>query len=291
MKDGSDVTIGCNSDGKAQTLLHVPSSMDNICLGDEPVRSQNLHEDLDTNKGSPETTGTWGDFESFNEFTPQSEQFYYADEPLRLDVPDTTASMAEDCTEETDGQAQWDAFNLENVNTEGCEHIFRLSFPVVPVSETNQDVKSLSTMMTSSNEEHLSKLIKTRLWLDYDHSQQGGDATFGKSGCDWQNCKGYRDLLLLLGTTAENISDNGEITSDAVTATDIAQFHVNESMPPAGKRCLIQTKLDVSPGSKQGHIFSYQLFLNKSTIDAPLPFLNFSAKKSFFSTNHLRFNF
>ncbi|XP_063802597.1 uncharacterized protein CLBA1-like [Pseudophryne corroboree] len=292
MKDGSDATAVCNSGGKTETVLHVPSSMDNVCLRDEPITSQCPYDDVNTDKLLPESTSTWGDFESFNEFTPQSEQFYYADESFCLDSFDTMTLTGEDYTETTDGQAKWDAFNLENVlqSTEGCESIFKMSFPAMPVSETSEDVTNLSTLMTSSNEEHLCKLIRTRLWLDCDHSQQGGDILPVKSGWDWPNSKGCRDLRLLLGTGAENFSDNGEETSDGVMITNIERFSTGDSMPPAGNRCLIQTKLDVVPGSKQGHIFSYQLFLKKST-DVPLPFLTFSGKKSFFSTNQLRFNF
>ncbi|XP_075699652.1 uncharacterized protein CLBA1-like [Rhinoderma darwinii] len=273
MKDGSEVITGCNDDGKT---LPVPSTMDRVCSENGPGGSLGLNKDCDEEK----TTNTWGDFESFNEFTPQSEQILYEDGPLHGD--------GEDCTDQTDGD-QWDAFNLGNENRQECERIFRSSFPAVPIEDTNPDVKSLQELLTSSDEENMAKLIKTRLWLECDPSGQRGDGWSTKSGCEWQNSKGCKDLVLMLGSAAEKSSEDRRKTNDALT--DIEQRYCNESTPPAGNKYLIQTKLDVASGSKNGHTFSYQLVLKQSPSDVSLPFLTFLGKRSFFSSNQLRFNF
>ncbi|XP_069590253.1 uncharacterized protein CLBA1 [Ranitomeya imitator] len=278
MKNGSDVITGCNDNGK--TFLPVPS----VCSEKGPSGSLDLHKDCKADKFSPEVTNTWGDFESFNEFTPGSDQIIYENGPLDENIHD-----GEGYPDPTDEESQWDAFNLGNENRQECERIFRLSFPAVPVEETSEDVKSLQSLLTSATEENLSKLIKTRLWLECDPSGQSIDGACAKSGCEWPKSKGCRDLMMLLGTTADNSSVDGEKTE--TTFTDTKHLQVNESVPPAGSKHLIQTKLDVAPGSKSGHIFSYQLVLKKSQSELSLPFLAFTGKKSFFSASHLRFNF
>ncbi|XP_040268726.1 uncharacterized protein CLBA1-like [Bufo bufo] len=270
MKDGSDGITGCRDDGETSTT-------DNVRSENGPGGPLGLHKDPDDS--SPEAVNSWGDFESFNEFTPQSEQLHYKNGPLDESLFVAAMPDGEDCADQTDGDDQWDAFNLGNENRQECERIFRLSFPAVPVEDTNEDVKSLAELLTSSNE-NMSNLIRTRLWLECDPSWQTGDGKSTKSGCEWQNTKGCRDLTMLLGSTPENSSVDRGKSEDALTDTE--QFYVNESTPPAGNKYLIQTKLDVAPGSTSGHIFSYQLVLKKSQSDAPLPFLTFSGKRSFF---------
>ncbi|XP_073426637.1 uncharacterized protein CLBA1-like isoform X2 [Dendrobates tinctorius] len=276
MKDGSDVITGCSVDGK--TLLPVPS----VCSENGPSGSLGLYKDCKADTFSPGATNTWGDFESFNAFTPGTDQLIYENGPLDENIHD-----GEGYPDPTDEESQWDAFNLGNENRQECERIFRLSFPAVPVEGESEDVKSLQALLTSATEENLSKLIKTRLWLECDPSGQSIDGA--KSGCEWLKSKGCRDLMTLLGTTADNSSVDGEKTEKAFT--EIEQFHVDESVPPADNKHLIQTKLDVAPGSKSGHIFSYQLVLKKSQNELSLPFLAFTGKKSFFTASQLRFNF
>ncbi|XP_056401868.1 uncharacterized protein LOC130295283 [Hyla sarda] len=280
MKDGSDVTTACSNDGR--TLLSVPSTLDNGFL---ESGSLGLQKDCDAASSSPEATNTWGDFESFNEFTPQADQLVYEDGAIEEDILVTTIAEGDCGTNQTHREGQWNAFNLGNENRQECERIFRLGFPAVPVEDTNDDVKSLEELM--SNEENLSQLIKTRLWLEGDLSCISGDGMSTKSGCEWQNSKGCRDLMTLLGSTTENSSNNGGKADDALT--DITGYF-NESTPPGSNKYLIQTKLDIAPGSKSAYISSYQLVLKKSS-DVSVPFLTFSGKKSFFSANQLRFNF
>ncbi|KAG9481239.1 hypothetical protein GDO78_010460 [Eleutherodactylus coqui] len=161
MKDSSDVITGCRDDGKSLT---VPFVTDNVCLENGPIGPLDLHTDWNADKCPHETSNTWGDFESFNDFTTHSEQLHYENGPLDENIFATAIPDEEGCTDQTDGEAHWDAFNLGNENRQECERIFRLSFPAIPVEDTNEDVKNLETLLTSSNEENLSKLIKTRLW-------------------------------------------------------------------------------------------------------------------------------
>ncbi|XP_018411574.1 PREDICTED: LOW QUALITY PROTEIN: uncharacterized protein C14orf79 homolog [Nanorana parkeri] len=282
MKDVSDSSIGCSGDAEDKPLPVLPSS-DNVCLEETPLRSSSHCEECDTSRALPEFSNTWGDFEGFEEFTPQSEQFYYADEALQLDSFTSSTSDGEHCTEQADVQDEWDPFNEEDKeHTQDCEQIFKLSFPVPSVEETSEDVKSLDTLLasTSNGDNVVSQLLKSRLWLDGDRSEK--DILPGNPRCDWRNSKGCRDLMSLLCISAENTSAKGdEIAKDL---TDLGEtLHTNTS--------LIQTKLDVAPGCKQGRIFSYQLFLKKPSADVPISFLTFSGKKSFFSTNQMRFNF
>ncbi|KAM4013373.1 uncharacterized protein CLBA1 isoform 1-T2 [Anomaloglossus baeobatrachus] len=276
MKDGSEVSTRCNDDGK--TTFPVPSTTESVCSENGPSGSLGLHKDCDANKCSSETTNTWGDFESFNEFTPQSDQLSHEDGSFDENIED-----GEGFPDPTDEESQWDAFNLGNESRQECERIFRFSFPAIPVEDPSEDVRGLPALLASSTEENLSTLIRTRLWLECEPSRQNPE------GCEWPKSKGCRDLMTLLGSTAENSSIDEERTEDALP--DNEKLYFNESTPPAGNKYLIQTKLDVAPGSKSGHIFSYQLVLKKSQNEVSLPFLTFIGKKSFFSANQLRFNF
>ncbi|XP_040189571.1 uncharacterized protein CLBA1 isoform X2 [Rana temporaria] len=254
MKDVSDGIIGFTGDAENKTLPVLPC-LDNVCPEEKPVGSTSHYEECDTSRALPEVSNTWGDFEGFDEFTPQSEQFYYADEALQLNSFTTFTSNGDCCTEQTEVQDEWDAFNEEDGHTQDCEQILALSFPAPSVEQTSEDVKSLDALLesTSNGENVASQLLKSCLWLDCERSEKAGDVLPGNPGLDWQKAKACQDLMSQLCISAEN--------------------------------------LDVAPGSKQGQIFSYQLFLKKPSADVPLSFLTFSGKKSFFSTNQMRFNF
>ncbi|KAM5129736.1 uncharacterized protein CLBA1 isoform 1-T3 [Mantella aurantiaca] len=290
MKDVSDI-IGCSGDAENNALPVLPS-LDNACLEEKPIRSAARCEDCGTSRALPEFSNTWGDFEGFNEFTPQSEQFYYADEALQLNSYTNSISDGGPCTEQTEVEDEWNAFDEEEDElTLDCEQIFRLSFPSPSVEETSEEVKSLDTLLasTSNGENVVSQLLRPHLWLDCDQSENAGDVWSGNPRCYWQSSKGCRDLMSLLCVSAENKSVNGD--AGVLTDVDVGQSQVNETFYPIANKSLIQTKLDVAPGSKQGQIFSYQLFLKKPSADVPMSFLSFSGKKSFFSTSQMRFNF
>lgn len=114
MKDVSDKIIGCTDDAGNKTL----PGLDNVCLEEKPIiRAASHCEECDTSRALPEVFNTWGDFEGFDEFTPQSEQFYYADDVLQLNAVTKFSSDGGHCTEQTDGQDEWDAFNEDEVGT------------------------------------------------------------------------------------------------------------------------------------------------------------------------------
>ncbi|XP_072285213.1 uncharacterized protein CLBA1 [Pyxicephalus adspersus] len=287
MKDGSDNIIELTGDPESEALDILPS-LDNVCLEEKPVGSTSHCEQCDTSKAQPEFTNTWGDFEGFNEFTPQSEQFNYADEELQFNCFTSSMSDGGHCTEQTDIQDEWDAFSAEdNEPTQDFEQIIKLSFPAPSVEETSEDVRSLEALLssTSNKENVVSQLLKSRLWYECDRSEKAEDVLTCNPRGNWPKSKGCQDLMALLCISAENTSNRGVLTD-----FDVDQAQVNETYPKA-KKYLIQTKLDVAPGSKQGHIFSYQLFLKKPSSDVPMSFLTFSGKKSFFSTNQMHLNF
>ncbi|XP_040189569.1 uncharacterized protein CLBA1 isoform X1 [Rana temporaria] len=289
MKDVSDGIIGFTGDAENKTLPVLPC-LDNVCPEEKPVGSTSHYEECDTSRALPEVSNTWGDFEGFDEFTPQSEQFYYADEALQLNSFTTFTSNGDCCTEQTEVQDEWDAFNEEDGHTQDCEQILALSFPAPSVEQTSEDVKSLDALLesTSNGENVASQLLKSCLWLDCERSEKAGDVLPGNPGLDWQKAKACQDLMSQLCISAENTSVEKD---EVLTDFDVEQLHFNETLHPIANKSLIQTKLDVAPGSKQGQIFSYQLFLKKPSADVPLSFLTFSGKKSFFSTNQMRFNF
>lgn len=283
MKDVSEGSIRLTDDVQNKTLPALPD-LDKVCP-EKHVGSTSHCQECDTSQALPEVSNTWGDFEGFDEFTPQSEQFYYADEVLQLNSFTTFTSNGDCCTEHTEVQDEWDAFNKEVGHAQDCEQIFALSFPAPSVEETSEDVKSLDALLASYGENVVSRLLKSHLWYDSERSEKAKDVLLGNPGLDWQKAKACQDLLSLLCISADNKSD------DKDEDFDVEQLHFNETLHPIANKSLIQTKLDVAPGSKQGQIFSYQLFLKKPSADVPLSFLAFSGKKGLFSTSPMRFNF
>ncbi|XP_068110359.1 uncharacterized protein CLBA1 [Hyperolius riggenbachi] len=282
MKNGSDAITACSGNEDNENGLPAAPDVVLVCGEETFMSSASQHDKSDDHQKLPDVPHTWGDFEGFSELTPQSDEFYYEDEELQFDSSTTTTSNTEHCTEQPDVQDGWEAFTDEVGNAQECERIFKLSFPDPPIEETDDNVNDLDALLMS-DENAVSRLIKTRLWLDCNQSEDC-------PACDWPNSKGCRDLMSLLGVSAEHTGSNNKEITGVLTDPGMERSQVNEAPFSTGNKSLIQTKLDVVPGSKHGHIFSYQLFLKKPSADTALPFFSFSGRKSFFSTNQTPFN-
>ncbi|KAM8921367.1 uncharacterized protein CLBA1-like [Pelodytes ibericus] len=251
-------------------------------------------------KNTPESNSTWGDFESFSEFTPQTEQFHYTNEELSgvLQSDSTvmpshlnTAFQEDDFSELIECHTGPQGCLAED-STSTFEDIFKASFPSMPVNHSDEDVQSLRQLMAASNDKSADETIQTQLWPASINLERVGEVSADKPGCEWEQSRGYRNLLHVLGVEASGHSlVDGNQTLNNLICNDSEMWNENRSVNPTGNRALIQTKLHVAPDSKQGHIFSYQLFLKKAPAEITLPFLTFYGKKSFFNTNFLRLNF
>ncbi|XP_053331385.1 uncharacterized protein CLBA1 [Spea bombifrons] len=292
MKDEQVASISDQENSKAPGSAL--SAMNEICLQSDPVEPKVLH--LEHNHERPEVPSTWGDFESFSECNPQSEDFYYSDDvqagPSQQDSPSTNGHLS--APSNGDGlseQTGRESFLLPEGDTEVFKNIFRDSFPDAPVSHCKEDVKSLHQLLVPSPEERCDgESIKTRLWPSCIGLDQVDNISAAKPAYDWKNSHGCKNLLDLLQVDcSEKPLEDEDRPLDDITCSEM--FSGDGTLSPPGSKALIQTKLHVAPGSKHGHIFSYELFLKKSPADVTLPFLTFNGKKSFFNTNLLRLNF
>ncbi|KAM4690687.1 uncharacterized protein CLBA1 [Rhinophrynus dorsalis] len=297
-----DVDAGSRIDtnGMFETPDPVPFIVDEFCVEDKDDggKSNDLCEDCGKNRALPEINSTWGDFEGFSEFTPESENFYYTEEELsvvKFDPTqyDNTTSHGADCSEQTEFCTGWDNLFPKAADTKEFENIFKLSFPDTNVEQCDDDVKSLHKLLALPNEESLvSEFIGAQLRTDCGNAERENCVQVYPPAYDWEKSQSCRNLMLLLGIDASKKSavDASEENDDSIY-NEFEAFSGNRTSYSTGDKGLIQTKLHVAPDSKQGCIFSYQLFLKKSAAEATLPFLSLTGNKSFFNINHLRFNF
>ncbi|OCT68456.1 uncharacterized protein CLBA1 [Xenopus laevis] len=291
MKDVNGIGIKVNGTYKIPEPFS--SGEDDSCLVRNLARSEDLYKDYDTHKVLPELSGTWGDFESFNECPPESERFYYEEEEMHGSSRHHLAECHMATSKETEFHTDWDAHTPTPENSNAFEEVFRLSFPDIPVEQCTDEMKTLQNPLDSLNGDiGVGDLINMQFRADSHSlgSQNHSPATAHRF--DWKNSQGCRNLLLLLGVDSSETGsvDDNQAMDDSIS-TDNELLSGNEPLNPNGSKALIQTKLYVAPDSRQGSIFSYQFFVKTTATDTALPFLTVSEKKSFFNTNHLRFNF
>ncbi|KAE8586896.1 hypothetical protein XENTR_v10021791 [Xenopus tropicalis] len=296
MKDVEGICLKPNGTYKIPEPF--PSGEDDACLVSNLARSEDLCQDYGTHKVLSELSGTWGDFESFSDFPPESEIFYYKEEELHesarhhLDECYTATSKEAVSSEQTDFHTTWDTLIPTPEDSKVFEEVFRISFPDIPIEPCTDEIKTLQNPLASLNG-HISigNLLNMHFRADCHSLDSLEDSSGTAHRLDWKNSQGCKNLLLPLGVDSSETYpvDNNQAKGDSISDNEF--FSGNEPSRANGSKALIQTKLHVAPDSRQGSIFSYQFFVKTSATDTTLPFLTVSEKKSFFSTNHLRFNF
>uniref|UniRef100_A0A8C5WHX2 Aftiphilin clathrin-binding box domain-containing protein n=1 Tax=Leptobrachium leishanense TaxID=445787 RepID=A0A8C5WHX2_9ANUR len=255
--------IGSEITDCSYTSDHRPSRMSSKHLQEESDFANAWHEDYGTSQVAGAINNSWGDFESFSEFTPQSEGFCYSAEEEsgapQDNSSDTTSHSMKTYNGVDAAEASESHLGLERLlldeDTQAFQSIFRDSFPDVPVDQCSEDVESLKQLMVSSKKDCADdELILMQPWPTFFKPESFTDASVAKPGCDWMKFESCANLLNLLGVDASN-------------------------------------KLHVAPDSKEGRLFSYHIFGKTSPADLPLTFLTFYGKKSFFKTNLLRLDF
>ncbi|CAH2328667.1 Hypothetical predicted protein [Pelobates cultripes] len=296
MKD-EDLTIDNGHVDLVPDLIH--SSMDSSCLPDDSLISNVWHEDSSSSQGTPGmNSSTWGDFEGFSEFTPQSETFCYAEEDLSGELQCNGTSPTAHFTKTFKDENLSGPFEchtgldrrLLEGDTKDFENIFRDSFPELPVDQTNDDVESLDQLLFSLKETCVDKkVIQSPLRPPWFNWERVGEMLAPTPGCKWMTSEACSNLLDVLGI---DVSKKPSETKDQITDDLIGHKTINGgTMHTVSNKALIKTKLHVAPDSKDGHLFSYHLFLKNSPTDLNLPFLTFYGKKSFFNTNILSLDF
>ncbi|XP_074852479.1 uncharacterized protein CLBA1 [Carettochelys insculpta] len=252
-----------------------------------------------------EPNSSWGDFESFSESVVKSESLSH--------TPEILMNSAETKTSKTDLE-----LNGEQCNTShGChcskppmhngeetiasslykaslsfEDTFKLSFPEVTVPHSTENIRSLDQVLDTDNEDTgIPECMKRQFCIDSGNlwrTLRDSSSTTGLS-CPWNKSHCQENFLSALGIDLNQKDFSGD-NKDGLEGTDIKG---NEDLEEDGfniSNCktLIQTKLSVSPDSRRGHFFTYNLFLRKTPSNGNMQFKTVPGKKRIFNTHNLK---
>ncbi|XP_058146846.1 uncharacterized protein CLBA1 [Dasypus novemcinctus] len=162
----------------------------------------------------------------------------------------------------------------------GYEKTFKFAFQEVPVQQATEGVSTLDHFLNSSSEErpglesvHKQLCSESRkLWRVLQNT-----STTSAPRCPWTGSRCRENLFLVLGIDAALKGRRSEGSGPAAPeeAPGGGGVHVN---PCAA---LIQTKLSEAPGSRQGCLVTYSLFLKKTPLPGSVPSLSAPRRKVF----------
>ncbi|KAM8784107.1 uncharacterized protein CLBA1 [Rhynchonycteris naso] len=247
---GASETPGRQSGAHVQcvtTHSHLPSS-------DREAWISRLSEGFPTGTtdglGPGEYSGTWGEFEGFQESSAKSEQFCQPFElperPTAPQLPRTTS--AQECGSHQPHQGGPRMTGIPGISPAepllSYENIFRSAFQEAPAPQATEDVLALDHFLQASHEEkpglgsaHEWCSGSRKLWS----ALQNGDST-PTSRCLWSKSRCRENLFRVLGVdAAQNLSGSQGHASEGSELKEpedvgVHGFHLH------GCRALIQTK-------------------------------------------------
>ncbi|XP_030070931.1 uncharacterized protein CLBA1 [Microcaecilia unicolor] len=241
---------------------------------------------------------SWGDFEGFTESVASSESFNSTlGMPIQFPAiknfqnvshfseTHCTTSNGLDFPEPTEQKRNITAMDSGAEVCLSYDDIFKSSFPDMPVHQSSENIVSLNRLLEISSEDKgVVELMKEQLrigsvniWRTHDTTTESGLRSL------WNESHCLKSLILTLGIDSDrkNVLDStdhlGETDlKDAQEPTEVDGFSVN------GSQTLIQTKLSVSPDTKRGRFFTYQLFSKKVPSNRNAPSIIIPGKKEHF---------
>uniref|UniRef100_A0A8C5XM26 Clathrin binding box of aftiphilin containing 1 n=1 Tax=Microcebus murinus TaxID=30608 RepID=A0A8C5XM26_MICMU len=254
----------------------------------------------------PAEHSTWGEFEGFRESSAEAGQFPQSFQlPQRPadPQPPRTASTPEECGSPTLCQGgPWVTGAAVAPPSEpllSYEDIFKIAFQEVSVPQATEDVSTLHHFLEISSEEkpglesvHKFCSESRALW----RALQNTNAT-SVSRCLWNGSHCQENYFLVLGIDAARKG----LSPQSLSA---GQGHVAEGSDlkePEGLlavssfrlhhcKALIQTKLSGPPGSRQGGLITYSLFL-KTPLCGHRQYITIPRKKKIFTPRNLKMTF
>ncbi|XP_068016376.1 uncharacterized protein CLBA1 isoform X2 [Melanerpes formicivorus] len=244
-----------------------------------------------------EPSSSWGDFEGFSESLDKSERFRHnlavsvkstktCEVDLDLSRGRYSTSPGHFCYEPSQESGIQVASSSLNEANHSYEDIFKMGFPEVFVSQSRESIRSLDQVLDTNNDVGIPELRKNQLCIhsgniwrtltDFDNIPSLRH-TWGKSHCqetllsalgieaNQKGCSEIQDNIL----EEPNVKDNEDFRFDG--------FNINDC------KALIQTKLSVSPDSRNG-LFSYNLFLKATSPNGNLQYVTTPKKKHPFMT-------
>lgn len=252
---------------------------------------------------SSEPSGSWGDFEGFKESSEEfSDNLEVLAESRRACGADPdpssggcSACAAHVCAEPSLRRGTREAAGSLNEADHSYEEIFKLGFPEVFIPQSKESIRSLEQVLDANNEDiGIPEPLKNQLCVDSGNvwrTLRDFDNTPSLRH-PWSKSHCQENLLRVLGIDA-NQKDISENQADIFEESNVRDnedfrfdgFSVNDC------KALIQTKLSVSPDSRHGHLFTWNLFLKTTSSNENTQCITIPRKKQIFAAHNLKMKF
>ncbi|XP_005149729.1 uncharacterized protein CLBA1 [Melopsittacus undulatus] len=252
-----------------------------------------------------EPSGSWGDFEGFEESLGDSERFSQNFEVLvkstetsRVDRDFSSGHCSTDAdhfySEPSLHSVIQEASSSLNEASQSYEDMFKLSFPEVFVSQSSERIRSLDQVLDTNNEDvGIPELTKNELCTDSGNIWRTLRDFYNAPSLrhPWSKSHCQENLLSVLGIDAnqKDFSESKDIFEESnVKDTDdfsFDGFNINDC------KALIQTKLSVTPDSRHGHLFTWDLFLKTTSSNGNMQYITTPRKKHIFAACNLKMKF
>uniref|UniRef100_A0A8C8R735 Clathrin binding box of aftiphilin containing 1 n=1 Tax=Pelusios castaneus TaxID=367368 RepID=A0A8C8R735_9SAUR len=249
-----------------------------------------------------EPNSSWGDFESFSESLVKAKSFNHTIEVLVNSAETKMSKTDRELNEEhcngshcskpsahSGREASCSSLDEANLSS---EDIFKLGFPEVTVPQSKESIRSLDQVLDTHNEDAgIPEFMKRQLCIDSGNLWRILRDSDSNSGLrhPWNKSHCQENFLSVLGidVNQKDLSGNSQVGLEEMN------ININEDAEVDGFnfchcKALIQTKLSVSPDSRHGHLFSYNLFLKRTPSNGNMQFKTAPRKKKIFTTHSLK---
>lgn len=292
-----------NQSGNLDESLKVEIGQKTLPNEDEGGRIYEESSDNLTDTDMMESSGTWGDFKGFTEVklenlshTPESledsDEKQFSTNHIDLSYNCFTTS----CTPLFSRAAAHNSKDVfANVHEKAglsSEDVIKFSFPEVPVPQFLESISSLYQMLDIQEEETcVPEPTRKQICTDSGTLWKILTCSSNLSGirCPWNGSHYQANLLAVLGIDAhEKALPEGK--EDILEKTDVKEKEDSsvDKFNISTCKALIQTKLSVSPDSRQNHLFTYNLFLKKTPSGGNMQYITIPQKKRIFTTQNLK---
>ncbi|KAH1170875.1 uncharacterized protein CLBA1 [Mauremys mutica] len=238
-----------------------------------------------------ESNSSWGDFESAPEVLVNSAETKTSKTGMELYGEHCNTSHGHHCSKPSVHNGREASASSQDKANLSYEDIFKLSFPEVIVPQSTESIRSLDQVLDTDNEDiGIPEFTKRQLCIDPGNlwrTLRDPDSTTGLR-CPWNKSHCQENFLSALGIDVNQKDFSGD-SKDGLEETNIK---INEDLEDgfniSNCKALIQTKLAVSPDSRHGHFFSYNLFLKRTPSNGNMQFKTVPGKKRIFSTHSLK---
>ncbi|XP_064017933.1 uncharacterized protein CLBA1 [Pogoniulus pusillus] len=245
-----------------------------------------------------EPSSSWGDFEGFRESLDKSEKFSHdlevSAKSTRTCKVDLDLSRGHCITDPSQGNRIQKTSSSLNEANHNYEDIFKMGFPEVFVSQSREGIRSLDQVLDTNNEDvGIPELMKNQLCIDSGNIWRILRDFDNTPSLKYPRSKSHcqETLLSVLGIEA-NQKDFSESQDNILEQSNVKDnedfrfdgFNINDC------QALIQTKLSVSPDSRNG-LFTRKLFLKATSSDGNRHCVTIPRKKHIFTTHNLKMKF